>query len=381
MKRNTILILIAILAFTANLSYAQFGKIKRAIKTIEKEAQKEVQDKTSNNSSDNSTKTGSVSNSQNTGISSKGNTSDLGSIKGGQLVFSNQPIDPQNPTNLKTEFTAGEYIYALLILDKPFNEFIGEESVRDPISTYVISRPALKFNLAIDDQLVYDGLHNYAFSLQDKNNYWKNVPTEKYFFIDIAPDPAKQRTYGYKDIFFKKVSAVGREGNKAQAGAQYYSFLLSRLKPGKHTFGMSVSGKGNNQVLGGFYITGDDFSKYLEISNKLEEAAGANMELPASRWDNPQLASSISSAYKKLGGERVLKVIIVRPSWAPKKDAIGRIIYRRIGAVIVFKKPEGKCYMQEGSFIQYHKGGGRYGPTQQDGRSETQQLIPCEKIK
>lgn len=154
-----------------------------------------------------------------------------------------QPIDPNNPTNLKTSFQAGEHIYGLLILDKPFREFVAEDSTRDPNQGYSVTRPLLKIDFLVDGEPIYDGTHVFVFSLENKQNAWNRVPTERYFFFDIAPEPARQKTYGYNDLFFPRLSAYGRTTNKAKAGAQFYSHQLSRLKAGDHKITVKLGEK------------------------------------------------------------------------------------------------------------------------------------------
>ncbi|HSK72202.1 MAG TPA: hypothetical protein VK892_10935, partial [Pyrinomonadaceae bacterium] len=282
-----------------------------------------------------------------------------------------------NLTNLKTSFQAGEHIYGLLILDKPFKEFIVEEDTYDSNNGYNVSRPVLKIDFTVDGNPLYSGSHKFVFSLEDKQNAWNKVPTEPYFFFDIAPEAAKQKTYNYDDLFFPRLSAVGRKNNKAKAGAQLYSHELSKLQPGNHTITIKITGK--EQVTGEFLISGGEYAFYSRVADNLETVSSANAKMPESKWNDPAVVKSVKAAYKPVGSETVLRVNLLNPDWYVQRNALGQILFRGVFAAIATKTPDGKCWFQREYFKQNY-GGGRYGATLHDGRSETRQLIPCENV-
>ncbi len=374
MKRNTILILITILAFSAVSANAQFGRIKRAIDQVKKENNKEAK---SDDSSSNQPSTNSNPKSDSKSDAEGEQSNTVNSAK--KIVFSNQPIDPANPQNLKPEFNAGEHIYGLLILDEPFNEFIGTDYINDPDTTYTLTRPVLKVYFYFEDEDQWTGDTMFAFSLKDKENMWKNVPTDRYFFFDIAPDPAKQKTYNYKNVFFGSERTT--EG-KIKVGSQYHSWRLTKkLKPGENKVYVKLGGKDDKTVSGEFTINGSATAFYKGIYEGLEEATAANTTMPESRWNNPQLVQTVKRIYKKrVTGERILRVELVNPGWFIQRNALGQIVHRGVFAAIATKTPDGKCYVQQEYIKANYIGGGRYSSPFQDGKSETRKLIPCENI-
>jgi hypothetical protein len=297
----------------------------------------------------------------------------------GRFVFSKQPIDPGNPANLTNSFSAGDHIYGALLLSRSFRDFVSDQYVRDSSKGYSVTRPGFEVDFMLDDSPLFDGTTKFVFQLEQKEGAIDAVPTESYFFFDIAPEPAQARTYKYDKLFFPLLTAVGRPNNKAKAGAQYYAFHLSKLGPGNHT--VKVTFIGNERFVGEFTITGSSFAFYRQVSDSLDSVASANAGLPRSEWNNPTLARSVGVAFRKAPGETVVKVVLISPSWFIQKNSIGIIIHRGLFAVIATRARDGKCYIQKEYFKQLYRGGGRYGPTAQDGRSETRQVLPCGNIK
>ena len=351
---------------------AQLDKLKKAVKKVENEIKREAPKTKPADTNKSKTET---ENNPNTPKEAQSAAKNANQNK--RLIFSDQPIDPNNPANLKTSFQAGEHIYGLLILDKPFKEFVAEDSTRDPNQGYSVTRPLLKIDFLVDGEPIYDGTHVFVFSLEDKQNAWNRVPTERYFFFDIAPEPTKQKTYGYNDLFFPRLSAYGRTTNKAKAGAQFYSHQLSRLKPGNHKITVKIAGK--EEVIGEFTISGGDYAVYSRVADQLETVSSANAKMPESKWNNPALANSVKTAYKRAGNETVLRVNLLNPDWFIQRNALGQILFRGVFAAIATKTPDGKCYLQREYFKQNYSGG-RYGATAHDGRSETRQIMPCENV-
>ncbi len=296
----------------------------------------------------------------------------------GRLVFSKQPIDPNNPAGLTSSFNAGDHIYAALILNKSFREFVSDQNIRDSRKGYSVTRPGFEVDFLIDDTWSFDGRTKFVFQLDKKEGAMDFVPAENYFIFDISPEPAKARTYEYKEMYFPLLSATGRKSNRAKAGAQFYSFQLGRLGPGPHT--VSVQLTGSESIKGEFTITGSNYAFYTQLADNLDSVSSGNTGMPKSEWNNPTLARSVGTAYRKQGGERVLRTVLISPSWFIQKNSLGIIIHRGLFASIATKAPDGKCYVQNEYFKQLYRGSGRYGPTAQDGRSETRQVIPCENV-
>lgn len=295
-----------------------------------------------------------------------------------RLVFSKSPIDPNNPANLTTEFNAGDNIYGLLILNKPLKEFAREESVRHPQFGYNVTRPVLEIELLLDGNQLFDGRHYFVWDLENKDTPWNAVPNDRYFFFDVAPDASNVKTYAYPKMFFGVLSSVGRPGNKAKAGAQYYSHQISRFSAGSHTVSFRIAGK--ERVEGGFKINGNNYSFYNQLADKLETASSQNATLPAAKMKNPAVETSIKNAVRNAGNtDTVMRVIITNPDWYIQKNSLGFVVFRGLFATVAFKKTDGTCYFVQEYFKQDYAGG-RFGATRQDGRSQAKQIIPCQNV-
>lgn len=296
---------------------------------------------------------------------------------GGRMVFSTSPINPANPANLTNDFKAGEPIYGALLLKGSLREFVTDQSIHDSTRGFSVTRPGVAVDFQIDDMPLYDGTTSFVFQLEEKEGALEAVPMDNFLIFDVSPAAANAKTYQYAKMHFPLLSAVGRANNKAKAGAQYYSFHLGKLKPGSHTVTFTVTGK--TKIVGNLRISGDDFAFYKRAADALDSVAAANTALPRSQWNDPVVARSVTAAYRKQPGEQILRTILVSPDWFIQRNSLGLIIHRGLFAVLVTKAADGKCYMQREYFKQFYRGRG-YGPTQQDGRSETRQALPCTNI-
>jgi len=306
-------------------------------------------------------------------------TGELGEIQGaGRLVFSKQPIDPANPSNLSTSFATGDHIYAALILNKSMRDFVADQYVRDSSKGYSVTRPGFAVDFQLDGSPMFDGNTKFVFQLEQKEGAMEAVPADNFLIFDISPDPANAKTYSYDKMFFPLLTAVGRKNNKAKAGAQFYSFHIGKLSSGEHTVSLTFMGK--DTIEGEFTISGSNYAFYKDVADKMDSVAAANATLPKAEWSNAAVTGSVARAYRKVGSESVMRTVLISPSWFIQKNNLGIIIHRGLFAVIATKTAGGECYMQKEYFKQLYRGGGRYGATMQDGRSETRQRIPCENV-
>ena len=293
----------------------------------------------------------------------------------GKLVFSKSPIDPRSRANLTNQFFAGDAIYGALLLDGSMRQFASDQYVRDRAKGFSVTRPGFEVDFQIDGLPLFDGTTKFVFQLEEKEGAMDAVPADDFFIFDIAPTAGNAKTYSYPKLHFPLLTAVGRPNNKAKAGAQYYSFHLGKLKPGRHEIELTITG--TSKISGRFTISGDDFAYYSKAADQLDTVAAANAEIPKSAWDNPTVSRSVTVAYRKQSGEVVIKTVLISPDWFVQRNSLGFIIHRGLFAIVVTRSADGKCYMQKEYFKQLYRAG-RYGPTAQDGRSETRQIIPCK---
>lgn len=293
------------------------------------------------------------------------------------LVFSKSPIDPAKPSDLTNAFSAGDYIYGLLILDRPLNELAVEESVRHAQLGFNVSRPALSIEMKVNGNPIYDGTHYFVWDLENRTNAWDSVPTDRYFFFDVAPDASKAKTYAYPKMHFAMLSAVGRAGNRARAGAQFYSHHLSKLGSGNHTVEFRIKGK--ETIVGSFTISGGNYAGYSDVAAKLDAAGAQSATMPTAQSKNPAIENSVRTAVRATGNnDTVLRVVLTSPDWYVQRGPLGQILFRGLYSAIAFRKADGTCYFINGYFKQDYSGG-RYGATRQDGRP-AQTPIACGNV-
>ncbi len=282
------------------------------------------------------------------------------------LVFSKSPIDPANPSNLTNVFAAGDHIYGLLILDRPLKDFLKEESVPHKDLGYNVTRPAMEIQMKMDGSPIYDGTHYFAWDIENKDTAWDAVPSDRYFIFDVAPDPSNAKTYAYPKVHFEMLSSAGRPGNRARAGAQFYSHKISTLRSGTHKIEFSIIG--SQTIRGEFAVTDGNYAFYNQIADKLDEVAAQNALLPTAQRKDPTMEVAIKQAVAASGNrDTILRVSITNPDWFVQRGPLGQILFRGIFAAIAFRKADGTCYYYQAYFKQDHAGG-RYGATRQDGR-------------
>lgn len=281
------------------------------------------------------------------------------------LVFSKSPIDPANPQNLTNSFAAGDHIYGLLILDRPLKEWVKEESVRHQQLGYNVNRPAMNVEIQIDGAPIFDGQHYFVWDIENRETPWDSVPMDRFFYFDVAPEPAKMKTYAYPKMHFNMLSSVGRPGNRARAGAQFYSHKISMLKSGSHKVEFRLTGQ--TAISGSFTISDGNYAFYNEVANKLDEAAAATAVMPTAQRKDAPMEASIRTAVRSAGNtDTPLRVVITNPDWYIQRNALGQIMFRGIFAAIAFRRADGSCYFYQAYFKQNYAAG-RYGATRQDG--------------
>lgn len=236
-----------------------------------------------------------------------------------RLVFSKSPIDPTNPSDLTSSITAGDHIYGLLILDRPLKEFVAEHSIHHPQLGYSVTRPALSIDIKIDGNPLFSGRHFFVWDIENKSTPWDAVPTDRYFFFDVAPAASNAKTYAYPKMWFGMLSSVGRPGNSARAGAQYYSHQISLLKTGTHKIDFEITGK--TVVKGGFTISDGNYAFYNDIANKLDSAGATSASIPPPKMRNPALETSIRTAARNAGNrDTPMRVSITNPACTSSVD-------------------------------------------------------------
>lgn len=297
----------------------------------------------------------------------------------GEVLFSNAPINPEEPGAPVTGFKAGDHIYAVAYLpDKVINLYSNtgaNPKLEVEIFIYEIKPPLYSYQQPFEEQLTFA-------SMWIKGSVLNN----KYLVIDIAPDPNNTTAYGKEEITYK-------EFGKKYDGPVNFSEALSRLSAGRHDLRVLVKCYYNDAASGKFSIESEDFGQFLNLSQKLNQAAmnaGAkNAGFPKAAMNNAALENKIITAFKNsndwrsgfIDAAEVIKISILDADWYVRRHEIsGAILHRYIRAAIAVKTKAGGCAYYNLVTFQEDYAGGSYQPLRYDGTGD-KVMIDCANLK
>lgn len=294
----------------------------------------------------------------------------------GEVIFSSSPIDPQNPTALKTDFNAGDPIYAVayypLSIQEIYNAQPGSK-LEVEIFIYELKPPLYDYQQPYEEQLTFASMRVSGKLLKDK-----------YLVIDLAPKPDNTNAYGTPEITYK-------EFGKKFDGPVNFAEALSKLSNGEHNLSILVSAYYNTHAKGSIKISGSDFGVYGKLSEELNQAAqnaGAKNEVfPQPQKKDAAIESRMIAAVKNsndwksgwLGGTELIKISIVDADWYVRRNEFsGAILHRYIRAAIAIKTKEGNCAYFQATFQEDYEGG-KYQPLKYDGAGDRIPIL-CENL-
>lgn len=250
----------------------------------------------------------------------------------GKVVFSKTPINPDNPTDLKTSFQAGDHIYGLIQVDKTWREFYNPK----------------------DDQVSI----NLDFEIDGKRTSGQYITLKKaeyidsrQFVLDIAPAADKMTAYKNPDI------AYGEGKGYRKVGPIAFTYDLSQLSPGKHSVEVSVFRPGQQKpIAGSFEIDGSDYKFYADLHEKVKNTSDAFVTLPKAGMIDKNLESQMKQLLQNAGWTNVLRVVIYDKGWW--NDANRR---RYLNVAAAARQKDGKCYWSHLQFSQNKLFSGGWG--------------------
>ncbi|HRZ97768.1 MAG TPA: hypothetical protein P5084_09430, partial [Paludibacter sp.] len=206
----------------------------------------------------------------------------------GEIVFSNEPISPESPVNLKTTFNAGENIYAIAYLPDALKNLYQNQlqnaQLQVEVFIYEKKPPLYSYQQPSEEQLTFA-------------NMWVKgtVKDNKYLLVDLVPDPSKTSAYGGKEINYKKF------GSKYE-GPVNFAETLGKLLPGNHVLKVVVNCYYAPVATGELTVTGNNFGAYTTLAEKLNEAAAsagaASAEFPRAVISDPARENKMITALK-----------------------------------------------------------------------------------
>lgn len=297
------------------------------------------------------------------------------SQKPGEIIFSNNLIDPLNPSNLKTQFQSGENIYAVAYFPKDIVTLSNQDEpkmINVEVFLYELKPPLYSYQQPQDMQMEFS-------NLQVSGDAMNN----KYLMVDIAPNPEQITAYGNKDLFYKKFG-------KEFYGPVKYAQAIAKLDGGEHTIIVRININYAVAAEGRFTIKGDDFSVYKSLAKQLNESADnlktkdALMPKPAmtDKKLEQEMISVIknSQTYKdRIKGE-IIGLVIIDPDWTIRRNEFtGVILHRYIRATIAVKNADGTCTVWQLVTFQQDYVSNKFQKTKFDGVGDPYK-IPCENV-
>jgi hypothetical protein len=298
--------------------------------------------------------------------------------KPGEIIFSSSPIDPLNPVALKTNFAAGEHIYAVAYLPQTVNAYYSHES------------PEKKVNLEVFIYTVKPPLYDYQKQDREEQLTYANlivsggIKANNYVVIDIAPDPKTTEAYGNEEITYK-------EFGKKFDGPANFAEALSKLESGENQLKFVLNCYYNEAAKGNLTLSGNSFEAYnqlaLQLNTTAANAGAKNARLPKAEKSDPALESRMIAALKnsndwkngRFDAAEVLKIAIYDKDWYIRRHEIsGAILHRYIRAAIAVKGKGGQCAYYIMTFQEDYVGG-KFQPLRYDGAGD-RYAINCENI-
>jgi len=242
------------------------------------------------------------------------------SAKLGQIVFSREPIDPGNPSDLTTQFDAGDYIYGLINTTKPWSEIYRGKSDAD-----------VMVNVKLDGKKI----HAQFVKLKTPE-----LMARQHLVFEIAPDPDKMTAYDDPNRAYGSSTATMRQGPNE------LTHHLAQLDPGQHTMELDITYYGDVWSAGSFTITGNDFQGYASLHKQIAEGVTASFTLPAAKMTNKSMAAEMQSLLENAGWEDIHRINIVDKDWWTDRVNGGdtAVISRHIAAAALAKDNDGYYY-------------------------------------
>lgn len=207
----------------------------------------------------------------------------------GEVVFSSQPIDPDNPSNLTAQFTAGDKIYGLVQTTKPWSEIYGGKNSAE-----------VMVNVMLDGEKI----HAQFVKLKSPE-----LLAQQYLVFEVAPDPGKMTAYDNPDREYGSSTATLRQGPNE------LTHHLAQLGPGQHTMAFDVTYFGTLWSAGSFTVTGEDFRGYASLHEQIAEGVAQAVTLPAAGMTNKSMVSEMQALLANAGWEDIHRINIVDKDW------------------------------------------------------------------
>ena len=238
---------------------------------------------------------------------------------------------------------------------------------------YEIKPPLYDYQQSREEQLTFANVYVTG-DLKQKN----------YLVVEMVPDPAVTQVYNTPGITWNKFG-------KKYEGPVGFAEALAKLGPGEHTLKIVVQCYYSPAASGTLKISGDDFTGYNHVAERLNEAGAAagmaNAEFPAAVVSDPPREARMVAALKNsndwktgfIDGTEVLKTAITYDWEIRRHEISGAILHRYCIAAMAMKTKTGGCAYYKVTF-QEDYAGGKFQPLRYDGVGD-KVMMDCAKVK
>lgn len=275
----------------------------------------------------------------------------------GSIVFSASPIDVENPTDLTSSFTAGQTIYSLITVEKPWKEIYAESSDSDKTE--------------IGTVMFIDGKRYFQYI-----TLTGEMMDATHLLLDIAPKLAEMTAYRDPEVSFP--NSMG-----SKWGPGVFTDKFSQLEAGEHTVEYQVSLIRRSVIIakGSFTVSGEDFSAYADLHSQIQQELDAQRGFPAAQMTDKNMENTMLSLCQNSELTDVKKLHIISKDWWYERVAGGDSAYkaRYLETAVAAQDGDG-CYYSIVTFHQDALLGGGWGSLYLS-HIGTQKRLPCENIQ
>ena len=276
------------------------------------------------------------------------------------MVFSKSPIDVAEPEDLTTSFAAGDPIYALVRVDKTFQNLAAPDADEPPKKVLV------------EVKTYVDGTYKASFNVILRND----AAAGRALVLDVAPGPEAMTVFDDPNVEIGKTFDV-------YDGPIQFTKTLKGLKPGQHTIRVELYRYGV-WAEAEFLIEGEDFAVYGELRDKLLDELTKGVTMPTPKRVDPDLEAEMLDALKSANAEvwqnDILRIVIIDADWYLERHEIsGIILFRYIRANVAVKDKDGVCWRYDLVTFKQDYVGEEFGPTKFSGVGDRKE-IPEENV-
>jgi len=255
----------------------------------------------------------------------------------GTVIFSSAPINPAAPPASQAHFKAGDQIYALITVDKPWRKMFdnaSDASVQIPVKFTIGAKELFQYITVNKPELI-------------KGNT---------FVLDIAP--AVDKMTAYRDPAISYPLCSGRT-----FGPFLFTDLLGNLPAGTHPITFSVAYFGQTYATGACDIQGADFSSYASLNKAIKGVLDGGRGMPAAGMVNRTLEAEIKKLCENAGWNNIARIVIVDKDWWIDyyEGSDSPVKSRHLAAAVAAKDSDGSYYYCTVTFHQPKLISGGYG--------------------